>query len=74
MFDGLVVWDLPVSFVCGFNDVITLKAWFRGWPKQLRQAGFAISVYTVPQDDVRVGERQIMFDTKKAKYLSCISF
>ncbi len=51
---------------CGCESLKQLKSWFKGWWKQLRKAGFSISVYEVPEEFVDIGSEQLLFIKSKA--------
>lgn len=46
---------------CGFATLCDLVEWFAGYEDDLAEAGYEISVYTVPRDNVRYGVTQVLF-------------
>jgi hypothetical protein len=46
---------------CGFATLTDLEEWFSGYEDVLADAGFEISVYTVPLSSVRYGLKQAVF-------------
>jgi hypothetical protein len=47
--------------VCGFATIDAAEEWFAGYADALADAGFHLSVYTVPLADVRYGKEQALF-------------
>jgi len=47
--------------VCGFATLCALTEWFAGYEDELADAGFEISIYTLPRDHVRFGKEQLVF-------------
>ncbi|MFJ3084393.1 hypothetical protein ACIPJG_32205 [Streptomyces halstedii] len=48
---------------CGFDSESALYEWFKGYEELLRENGFKVWVYEVPDDKVRVGNfGQALFD------------
>jgi hypothetical protein len=46
---------------CCFATLCDLMEWFAGYEDDLADAGYEISVYTVPLADVRYGKHQALF-------------
>lgn len=46
---------------CGFATLCQLEEWFAGYEDDLAEAGYEISVYTVPISKVRYGKQQVLF-------------
>lgn len=46
---------------CCFATLCELEEWFAGYEDDLADAGYEISVYTVPLDHVRYGKQQAVF-------------
>lgn len=46
---------------CGFATLCALEEWFSGYEDDLADAGYEISVYTVPLANVRYGKQQLLF-------------
>lgn len=53
--------------VCGFGDRADLDWWFKGFKYDLYRAGFNIARYCVPEELIRYGKRQLVFE--RADYL-----
>jgi len=58
--DPLLDGIYPDEF-CGFATLNDLEEWFAGYEDVLADAGFEISVYTVPLYSVRYGLQQAVF-------------
>ncbi|MFD5308196.1 hypothetical protein [Streptomyces ardesiacus] len=53
--------------VCGFLSMEDLNTWFEHhWRLRLHQAGFRTTEFEVPEEAVKRGGSQIMFDARKA--------
>lgn len=46
---------------CCFATLDALEEWFSGFEDELAEAGYEISVYTVPRENVRYGISQALF-------------
>lgn len=46
---------------CCFATLCDLGEWFAGYEEELADAGYEISIYTVPRDHVRFGKQQALF-------------
>lgn len=46
---------------CCFATLEQLEEWFAGYEDELADAGYEISVYTVPRENVRYGISQALF-------------
>lgn len=46
---------------CGFATLCDLESWFSGYDDVLADAGYSISVYTMPFTSVRYGSNQALF-------------
>lgn len=60
------VWDELYNksdYSFGFRNERQMRAWFRHpqWRKQVEEQGFHIYVYSVPEADVRYGDKQVIF-------------
>lgn len=54
--------------ICGFSSLEFLRQWFRGCLTDLRDVGFEVQEYDVPDKYVRTGYYgQVLFDCKQAK-------
>lgn len=53
--------DIYPHEVCGFATIDAAEEWFAGYADALSEAGFHLSVYTVPIGDVRYGKEQCVF-------------
>lgn len=58
---------------CGFDSLGKLSEWFKGWGKQLHDYGFRIVTFTVPDEDVQRGERQVVFRRRDTDIVSVMS-
>jgi hypothetical protein len=60
--DGI---DIPQhmakEYYFGFQDIESLKKWFRGVRNKLRKNGFKMSVYDVDENLVYIGKKQLAF-------------
>lgn len=56
--------------IYGFKDIYQLFWWFEGDILYLNEAGFMISTYEVPHEDIEYGKRQIQFSPAEAKLLN----
>ena len=64
--DGIYEWTK--SHKCGFSSLKKLKAWFNTEElKALYAAKFDIVRYEVDKKDVLVGQKQVMFNRRKAR-------
>ncbi|MGN9782784.1 hypothetical protein ACTMTF_15230 [Nonomuraea sp. ZG12] len=60
---------------CGFDSVLALCTWFKGWEKALHDAGFIIYKYEVSDFAARVGDYgQTVFDTHWATPIGTMHF
>lgn len=58
--DPLLTMPYPTENCC-FATLCQLEEWFAGYEDDLADAGYEISVYTVPLDHVRYGKSQALF-------------
>ena len=64
--DGIYEWKRVHK--CGFSSLRKLKAWFNKEElKALYEAKFDIVRYEVDKKDVLVGQKQVMFNRRKAR-------
>ncbi|AUG87128.1 hypothetical protein PBI_NESBITT_56 [Streptomyces phage Nesbitt] len=60
--------DFDPYDVCGFPSMEALTTWFEHhWRLRLHQAGFRITEFETPEEYVKRGQCQVMFDARKAK-------
>lgn len=64
--DGIAVPEHRDTYVCGFASLDQATQWFAGWGERLYTGGYDLMAYDVPDEHVRVGDRQVMFDTHHA--------
>ena len=58
------------KWVCGFTSMDAFRTWFEGWEEDLRQDGFVLRVYDVPdyiQGDVQAITRAEWLDDSRAE-------
>lgn len=61
--------NFNTHLIFGFIDKKQTEEWFAGFGKDLENAGFRISVYNVPEEDVAIGGRQVAFFPYRATRL-----
>ena len=50
------------NYKYGFSSLKSLAEWFNdGWLERLKPFGFVIKVYSVPDDEVEIGNKQVSF-------------
>lgn len=52
---------------CGFISIEQAVEWFDGWLDRLHFAGYCLAVFEVPEDYVKLGERQAVFPRESYK-------
>jgi hypothetical protein len=63
--DGI---DPCPGWVFGFSSVASARTWFNPVEQELLEAaGFKMKVFLVPEESIRRGEHQVMFDRSKAE-------
>ena len=65
-FDDPILEGIYPDEVCGFPTLCALEEWFAGYDDPLHEAGYKISVYTVPFVSVRYGTKQAVFIKRDA--------
>lgn len=68
--DGLTV---RLSWIFGFKDLAQLNVWFDADIINLNDAGFVVSEYLVPRDNVSYGKRQVQFHRNHAELVKMTS-
>lgn len=71
--DGIDGYTFPLSMVFGFESLEAATSWFKGWGADLADAGFRLSEYLVPEESVRRGGRQVMFDRLRSRLTGALS-
>lgn len=59
--DGIDISKIPWDWRCGFLYMADLQRWFDGIHDKLADDGFTIKTYMVPEDDIWLGSRQVVF-------------
>lgn len=52
---------------CAFGSREELDKWFYGFKKHLKEAGFRIAEYLVPEHKIRRGAKQVVFNRGELK-------
>lgn len=59
--DGIDINKVPWDWRCGFLYMADLQCWFAGLHALLVSHGYTIKTYMVPEDDIWLGTRQVVF-------------
>lgn len=51
---------------CCFTSLRRMRSWFKGWRRKLHEVGFELWVYEVPEEYVRRGDYQAVFEIDEA--------
>lgn len=65
--DGL---ENRFSVIYGFKDLAQLYTWFEADILSLNEAGFKVSTYRVPEENVEYGRRQVQYQPCEAELVS----
>lgn len=62
------IWDCDISNTTrsGFDSVVSLRTWFKGWLRALYKNGFIIAVYRANYWQLSNSRKQLIFDLSSA--------
>lgn len=57
------------SWIYGFMDIEQAAEWFAGWENRLKKWGFVLKTYEVPDENIKVGAKQVAFNREAAVFV-----
>ena len=61
--------EFPTTYRFGFSSLEQARKWLcrKSWCKSLRKNGFTLAVFEVPDDYCIIGDKQVMYQSRRVK-------